>query len=106
MAACQPTALAALQCDFDAVRAELDGATVDTTVRATSASWWHQYCTDCGTDSWLLDTKPAIRSQLLGFFAQTPTGFFGKGKQFVAQTVEQALRHVAQAFVLEGYPYL
>jgi hypothetical protein len=40
----------------------------------------------------------------LGFAARTCTGFFGKGRQVGAQTVEKALRHVAQAFVLEGYP--
>jgi hypothetical protein len=102
---CQPTARAALQCDFDTARAALDDATVDTATRATSWRWWQQYCTDCGTDPWLRDTTPAIRSQLLlGFAARTRTGFFGKGWQVGAQTVEKALRHVAQAFVLEGYP--
>ncbi len=56
-------------------------------------------------DPWLRDTTPAIRSQLhLGFAPRTRTGFFGKGWQVGAQTVEKALRHVAQAFVLEGYP--
>ncbi len=105
MAACQSTARAALQCDFDAARAALDNATVDTAVWATSASWWQQYCTDCGTDPWLRDTTPAIRSQLLlGFSDWTRTGFFGKGRQVGAQTVKKALRHVAQPFVLEGYP--
>ena len=105
MAACQPAARAALQCDFDTARAALDDATVDITARATSWRWWQQYCTDCGTDPWLRDTTPAIRSQLLlGFAARTRTGYFGKGRQVGAQTVEKALRHVAQAFVLEGYP--
>ncbi len=105
MAACQPTARAALQCDFDTARAALDDAMVDSAARATSWRWWQQYCTDCGTDPWLRDTTPAIRSQLLlGFAARTRTGFFGKGRQVGAQTVEIALRHVAQAFVLEGYP--
>ena len=41
---------------------------------------------------------------MLGFAARTRTGYFGKGWQVGAQTVEKALRHVAQAFVLEGYP--
>jgi hypothetical protein len=78
---------------------------VDTTARATSWRWWQQYCTDCGTDPLLRDTTPAIRSQLLlGFAARTRIGYFGKGRQVGAQTVEKALRHVAQAFVLEGYP--
>ncbi|KAI2508442.1 hypothetical protein MHU86_5969 [Fragilaria crotonensis] len=104
LAACQPTARSS-QCDFDTARAALDDATVDSAARATSWRWWQQYCTDCGTDPWLRDTTPAIRSQLLlGFAARTRTGFFGKGRQVGAQTVEKALRHVAQAFVLEGYP--
>ena len=77
---------------------------MDTAVRATSWRWWQQYCTDCGTDPWLRDTNPALRSQLLlGFAARARTGYFGKGRQVGAQTVEEALRHVAQAFVLEGY---
>jgi hypothetical protein len=46
-----------------------------------------------------------MRSQLLlGFAARTRTGLSGKDWQVGAQTVEKALRHVAQAFVLEGYP--
>ncbi len=78
---------------------------MDSAARATSWRWWQQYCTDCGTDPWLRDTTPAICSQLLlGFAARTRTGFFGKGWQVGAQIVEKALRHVAQAFVLEGYP--
>ena len=40
----------------------------------------------------------------MGFAAWTRTGFFGKGRQVGAQTIEKSLRHVAQAFVLEGYP--
>jgi hypothetical protein len=49
------------------------------------------------------DTTPAICSQLLlGFATRTCTGFFGKGQQVGAQTVEKAVRHMAQAYVLEG----
>ena len=48
----------------------------------------------------LRDPQPAT----LGIFRRTRTGFFGKGRQVGAQTVEKALRHVAQAFVLEGFP--
>jgi hypothetical protein len=96
---------AALQCDFDTARAALDDAAVDSAARATSASWWQQYCTNCGKDPWLRDTTSVIRSQLrLGFAARTCTGFFGKGRQVGVQTVVKALRHVAKAFVLEGYP--
>ncbi len=105
MAACQPTARAALQCDFDTAQAALDNATVDSAARATSWRWWQQYCTDCGTDPWLRDTTPAIHSQLLlGFAVRTCTGVFGKGRQVGAQTVEKALCHLAQAFVLDRYP--
>lgn len=77
---------------------------MDGAVRATNWRWWAQYCTECGVDPWLRDITPATRGQLLlGFAARTRTGFFGKGRQVSAQTVEKALRHVAQAFVLEGY---
>lgn len=78
---------------------------MDGAVRATSWRWWSQYCTECGVDPWLRDIAAATRGQLLlGFAARTRTGYFGKGRQVGAQTVEKALRHVAQAFVLEGYP--
>jgi hypothetical protein len=78
---------------------------VDGTTRATNWQWWTQYCTTCGVDPWLRDISTPARSQLLlGFAARTRTGFFGKGRQVSAQSVEKALRHVAQAFVLEGYP--
>jgi hypothetical protein len=78
---------------------------VDGAVRATNWRWWTQYCTECRIDPWLRDVSSQARSQLLlGFAARTRTGFFGKGRQVTAQSVEKALRHVAQAFVLEGYP--
>jgi hypothetical protein len=99
-----PLPRAAIQRDFDAARTALDTATVDGVVRATNWRWWSQYCVECGVDPWLCRTSSAVRSQLLlGFAARTCTGFFGKGRQVGAQTVEKALRHVAQAFVLEGY---
>jgi hypothetical protein len=78
---------------------------VDNRVRATNWRWWTQYCTECGVDPWLQDIAPATRLQLLlGFAARTRTGYFGKGRQVTSQTVEKAMRHVAQAFMLEGYP--
>ena len=78
---------------------------MDGAVRATSWRWWSQYCTECGIDPWLRDAAAPTRSQLLlGFAARTRTGRFGKGRQVTHQTVEKALRHVAQAFVLAGYP--
>ena len=78
---------------------------MDGAVRATNWRWWTQYCAECGVDPWLRDLGPPARSQLLlGFAARTRTGYFGKGRQVSAQSVEKALRHVAQAFVLEGYP--
>lgn len=78
---------------------------MDGAVRATNWRWWSQYCTECGVDPWLRDTDATTRGQLLlGFAARTRTGYFGKGRQVGAQTVEKALRHVAQAFVLAGYP--
>jgi hypothetical protein len=76
---------------------------VDRAARATSWRWWQQYCTNFRTDPWLRDTTPTIRSQLLlGFGAQTCTGFFEKGRQVGSQTVEKVLHHVAQTFMLEG----
>ena len=78
---------------------------MDTEVRAANWRRWGQYCTECGIDPWLRDVAPPTRLQLLfGFAARTRTGYFGKGRQVTAQTVEKVMRHVAQAFMLEGYP--
>ena len=105
MATCQPAARAAIQRDLNAARSALDAATVDGAVRATNWRWWSQHCTECGIYPWLRDIAPATQSQLLlGFATRTRTGHFGKGQQVGSQTVEKALHHVAQAFVLEGYP--
>ena len=88
MEACQPTARAALQCAFNAARATMLAA-----FRAsTSWRWWQQYCSNCGTDPWLRNTSPTIRSQLhLGFAARTCTGLFGKERQVDAQTEKSLL---------------
>ena len=40
---------------------------------------------------------------LLAFGARVGTGFFGEKRQVGAQSVEKAMRHVAQTFVLAGF---
>jgi hypothetical protein len=47
--------------------------------------------------------KPGWQTLLLAFAAQVRFGLFGKGKPVGHQTVEKALRHVAQTLQLAGY---
>ena len=54
-------------------------------------------------DPWLSDCPLTVQQQLfLGFAARVRTGFFGTGRPVGSQTVEKAIRHVAQARVLAG----
>jgi hypothetical protein len=48
-------------------------------------------------------TKPLHQSYLLAFAARVRTGVFGRAIQVVSQSVEKALRHVAQTLLLAGY---
>jgi hypothetical protein len=41
---------------------------------------------------------------LPAFGARVRTGFFGEKRQIGAQSVEKAMRHVAQTLVLAGFP--
>ena len=47
---------------------------------------------------------PVQQETLLAFASQARAGSYGYGRQIGAQSVEKALRHVAQTQVLAGYP--
>jgi hypothetical protein len=89
LATCQPTAHAALQCDFDAAGA-VCGWMVP--LGPPIGDRGPNPAPKCQVDSWLRDISPLAHIQLLlGFAAQTCTGFFRKGRQVTAQSVEKAL---------------
>ena len=74
---------------------------------ARSASWrsWLQYTASLNTDPWLTySTRVEQQLLLLGFAARTRTGCFGAKREVGHQTVEKAIRHVAQTLVLAGRP--
>ncbi|KAI2500877.1 hypothetical protein MHU86_13597 [Fragilaria crotonensis] len=103
LAACFPDARPTVQRDFDLAGAALATATVDDAARAASWRWWARYCNECRLDPWLSGCPITVQQQLfMGFAARVRTGYFGVGRQVGHQTVEKAIRHVAQARVLAG----
>jgi integrase len=78
---------------------------VDDRVQAKNWDSWIEFCSDARRDPYLLDSSRPVQQQLLlGFAARIRRGYYGQGKKVQAQTPETALRHVAQALVLAGYP--
>lgn len=74
--------------------------------QAREKSWqdWLRYSSLAGFDPWLRTQPKAIKQNLLlAFAARVRTGIFGLGKRVGFQSVEKALRHVAQTLVLAGY---
>jgi integrase len=49
-------------------------------------------------------SKAKKQQLLLAFAARTRTGYYGRKKQVGSQQVQKAVRHVAQAAVMAGYP--
>jgi hypothetical protein len=93
-----------VQRDLHTAWAEIATATVDDTAR--SAAWrnWSRYSQECHIDPWLrFHSKPSKQTYLLAFAARVRSGIFGNAVQVGHQTVEKALRHVAQTLLLAGY---
>jgi hypothetical protein len=93
-----------VQRDLNAAWAEIATATVDDTAR--SAAWrnWSRYAQECQIDPWLrLHSKSSQQTYFLAFAARVRSGIFGNAVQVGHQTVEKALRHVAQTLLLAGY---
>jgi hypothetical protein len=77
---------------------------VDDKERAKSWEDWARYAREASADPYLKGVgKPDRINLLLAFAARVRTGLFGKGKQVGHQSVEKALRHVAQTLQLAGY---
>jgi integrase len=78
--------------------------TVDDKERTKNWEDWQRYATASNRPPTLhgLD-KPERQSLLIAFAARVRTGLYGKGRQVGHQTVEKALRHVAQTLELAGF---
>jgi hypothetical protein len=104
LADCDPGFRPLAERDLNAAWTAIEAATVDSTARRQGWQHWTNYCRGWNCDPWLVNTHPHQKTQrLLAFAARARTGIFGKGKQVGFQSVEKALRHVAQTFVLAGY---
>jgi hypothetical protein len=90
--------------DRDAAWAAISAATVDDSKRATAFENWRRYAQACNLDPWMRGTPRYTQQEyLLAFAARVRTGLFGHGLQVGFQSVETALRHMAQTLVLAGY---
>jgi hypothetical protein len=77
---------------------------VDDSARAARWAWWQQYASECRRDPYLRHCSREVQQQLLlGFAARVRSGTYEKDKQVGSQTVEKALRSVAQIHLLAGY---
>jgi hypothetical protein len=87
--------------DLDAAWAAIGVATVDDKERSKS---WRCYAIAASADPYLrgLD-RSGKQNLLIAFAARVRTGLYGKGRQVGHQSVEKALRHVAQTLQLAGY---
>jgi hypothetical protein len=77
---------------------------VDDKERIKNWDDWARYAGGANADPYLKTVgKPDRTNLLLAFAARVRTGLFGKGQQVGHQSVEKALRHVAQTLQLAGY---
>ena len=77
---------------------------MDDEARVHSWNAWLQYVAEWRQAPYLPDmSKHDQQEILLAFGARVRTGFFGKKRQVGAQSVEKAMRHVAQTLVLAGF---
>jgi hypothetical protein len=101
---CAPYARDKLALDLDAAWNAIASATVDGRLQAKNWDHWLEYCSDDWRDPYLQDSSVTIQQHLLiGFAARNRRGYYGRGLQVGAQTLETALRHVAQTIVLARY---
>jgi hypothetical protein len=77
---------------------------VDDKERSKSWEDWARHASGASASPYLQTVdKPDRTNLLLAFAARVRTGIYGKGKQVGHQSVEKALRHVAQTLQLAGY---
>jgi hypothetical protein len=82
----------------------VDTATVDGTKRAR---YWHAWTTHCQLYESVIGRQPSDQDttdRLLTFAVAVREGKYGLGNQVKVQSVERALRHVAQKLVLDEHP--
>ncbi len=81
----------------------INSATVDGTERQRSWTAWTEHnmllYNNYGSDHKRVDTD-----KLFTFAVAMREGKYGLGSQVKVQSVERALRHVAQKFILDGHP--
>jgi hypothetical protein len=73
--------------------------------KARLAAWtnWTLYARQCCIDPYMRYlTRSLKQTYLLAFAARVRTGIFGNASQVGSQSVEKALRHVAQTLILAG----
>eukprot|EP00978_Attheya_sp_CCMP212_P049575 scaffold684901_cov94-Attheya_sp.AAC.1 len=105
LANCHPDARDAVQRDIHASRETIAAATVDTAARIASWKSWEKYAHLCQLDPFFRNVPFPIQQQsLLAFASRVRTGSYGNGRQVGFQSVEKAIRHVAQTQVLAGFP--
>jgi hypothetical protein len=93
-----------LQRDLDAAWAAIGTATVDDKERGKHWEDWTRYALGANQSPYFLGMdRPDRQNLLLAFAARVRTGLYGKGQQVGHQSVEKALRHVAQTLQLAGY---
>jgi len=91
--------------DLNAAWAAIGTATVDDHLRRKGWDDWARYAGACNVDPWLrYHSHASKQTHLIAFAARVRTGIFGRAIQVGHQSVEKALRYVAQTLVLAGYP--
>jgi hypothetical protein len=87
--------------DLHAAWAAIRAVTVDNKARATAWTNWGLYTRQCQIDPWMrFLSEPLKQTYLIAFAARVPTGIFRNAVQVGFQSVEKALRHMAQNLLL------
>ena len=77
---------------------------MDDTARQTAWTNWTLYARECHIDPYMRYLSKALKqTYLLAFAARVRSGIFGNASQVGSQSVEKALRHVAQTLLLVGF---
>jgi hypothetical protein len=77
---------------------------VDDAARRTAWTNWTAYARECRIDPYMRCLPKALKqTYLIAFAARVRTGIFGHAVQVGFQSVEKALRHVAQTLLLVGF---
>ncbi len=90
--------------DSNAAWKTINAATMEQEVRKKAFADWTAYAELARIDPWLrYHSKTSKQECLLSFAARVRTGIFGHAVQVGHQSVEKALRYVAQTLVMAGF---